>query len=402
MTILYSEINRLIEHITQLKDLLIIEILFLVAIIWVAGKLFRKLDLPAVIGELTAGIILGPPILGLISFTPSMKVLAELGSFFLMFFAGLETDLKLLQKNLLTSFLTALFGAVIPFVAGFYISYYYFGNQFYALFVALTMSATAIAVTDRLLEGLQLPSKDFKTAIMGAAVITDLIVLSVFSFILYYSQTGKLQIFPLLIHLLKILIFIGFIVYVGLILYPKYAPKFLTPQADGFTFAILIAFIIGTIAEVLGLHFVFGAFMAGLFSHEELTGRNIYVKTTDRMYAIAHGFLGPVFFLGLASYFSFPQLWKILPFFLFVVFIAVLTKVIGAALGAYFSGSPFRCSISYGCGMNGRATIALIIGSVGLKEGIISEQIFSLIIALAIVSTIMTPFLLKKSLKNIN
>lgn len=391
-------VNKLAAHFAHLNDTLLIEILFLIAIIWSAGKLFKRLSLPPVIGELVAGIIIGPPLLGLFTATPSIEMLAKLGSFFLMFFAGLEVDIFILRKIFKRVFLIAFLGTLLPFLAGFLISYKVLGNVQYSLFIAITMSATAIAVTERLLSNMKLPSTSFKTTLLGAAAVTDLIVLVILSVILTYSEQNNLNVISLVLYIMKVVLFVGIVNFIGLVLYPKFAPKYLTPKADGFTFAILIAFIIGFIGESLGFHFVFGAFLAGLFVHEELTDQEIFSKTKDRIYAISHGFLGPIFFFSIAFSFSFSHLNNVILFTTVIVITAIVTKTIGGAIGAYLSGVRKRHCLAYGFGMNGRATIALIIGTVGLTEGIINEQVFSIIVALAIITTMLTPMLLKGSM----
>lgn len=390
--------DKLAAHFAHLNDTLLIEVLFLIAIIWSAGKIFNKFKLPPVIGELVAGIIIGPPILGLFSETPSIALLAKLGSFFLMFFAGLEVDIHILRKIFKRVFMISFLGTAIPFVVGFYVSYIYLGNIKYALFIAITVSATAIAVTERLLTNIKLPNPSFKTTLIGAAAFTDLLVLVILSIILTYSNHASPDIFSVIFYIIKIILFVGIVNFIGLVLYPKYAPRYLTPEADGFTFAILIAFIIGFIGESLGFHFVFGAFLAGLFVHEELTHKETFTKTKDRIYSIAHGFLGPIFFFSIAFSFSFIHLKSIIGFLTLLIILATISKTLGGSLGACLSGTKLRNSLSYGAGMNGRATIALIIGTVGLSEGIINEQVFSIIVAVAIITTMITPMLLSWSL----
>lgn len=390
-------IEPLSTYIGQLQENLLIEILFLIAAIWASGKIFRKLKLPDVVGQLLCGIIIGPPVLGLISITPSMKLLAELGSFFIMLFVGLEIDLKRMMRNFKRSLAIASFGVLLPFIIGFIVTFQFLHNYSYAFFIALTMSATSIAVTERLLSHLEhLYPKD-KATLIGAAALTDMILLILFSSFMSYLNLETVTAIPVLINLAKMFLFFVIIAYVGFVLFPKYAPRYFTPHADGFTFILLVAFISGLLSEMLGLHFVFGAFMAGLFAHDEMVGTGIYSKATDRMYAIAHGFLGPIFFLSVASHIVFQELSTILPLIIILVVLAFVLKIMGGMLGSILSHVTLNKSIFYGLGMNGRGAVSLIMANVAFSKGIINEQIFSIIIVIAISCTLFTPLFLKKA-----
>jgi Kef-type K+ transport system membrane component KefB len=389
------------DYFLHLKDYILVEILFLIAVIWASGKLFRKFKLPDVVGQLVGGIIIGPPLLGLIILTPSMELLAELGSFFIMFFVGLETDLKSIGRNFKRSFTMASLGVLFPFVIGFIVANMYFHNNFAAFHIALTMAATAIAVTERLLSHLpKIPAK-YKSTIIGAAAITDLILVLLFSGFMSYAQLETASMIPFLINLLKMGSFIGLVSYVGFILYPKYAPKMLTPGADGFTFILLVAFVIGTLSEMFGLHFVFGGFMAGLFAHDELAGKEIYAQATDRMYAIAHGFLGPIFFLSIASHVVLKQIPEVLPFLIIAIILAFTLKTAGVTAGALLTKASWSQSLFYGFGMNGRGSVSLIMANVAYKASLITEQVFSVIIIIAITCALITPFLLQRSAQSL-
>jgi len=406
-TLLIYFIDPITSYFGHIQENLLIEILFLIAAIWASGKIFRKFKLPDVVGQLLCGIIIGPPVLGLIAITPTMKLLAELGSFFIMLFVGLEIDLKRMMRNFKRSLAMASLGVLFPFIVGFIVAFNYLNNYAYAFFIALTMAATSIAVTERLLSHLKhLQPKD-KATIIGAAAITDMMLLLLFSSFMSYLNLETLSLVPILINMTKLFLFFIIIGYFGFILFPKYAPRFFTPNADGFTFILLVAFIFGLISELLGLHFVFGAFMAGLFAHDELAGTGVYAKATDRMYAIAHGFLGPIFFLSVASHIVFSQLSTVLPFVIIMSILAFTLKLIGVTLGSLSTHAFLNKSIFYGLGMNGRGAVSLVMANVAYSQGIINDQIFSIIIVIAIICTIFTPFFLNKlhtqiHAKNIN
>ena len=162
-----------------------------------------------------------------------------------------------------------------------------------------------------------------------------------------------------------------------------------------FTFALIVALTLGLVAERIGLHAIIGAFLAGLFIREEIVARKVFHKIEDRIYGLSYSFLEPIFFASLAFHLDFTSV-KNAPWLLVVVLVAaILGKILGAGGAALAQGVPFTKSVLRGFAMNSRGDVELIIASVGLKEGIIDENVFSVLVIMAFTTTLVSIFAMK-------
>ncbi len=395
----------------QLKDIVFsiqhienptINLLMVMVLIWTAGVAFRKIKQPPVLGELLAGIIFGPPCLGIIHPDPTLKVLSELGVFFLMFYAGLETnpfDLKRMGK---LSFMVGIGGFVVPFFMGLGTCYLFFGVDLaQSLFVGLGLSITAIAVNARVLNDLYLQKFRVTPVIIGASIIDDVLCFAFFTAIISLTTANTTFSWATeLYNLFKVLLFFGVSIYIGMQLYPRISKYFAYREAKGFTFALIMALFFGILAELAGLHMIIGAYMAGLFVREGIVHKDLFQKINDRFVSITYGFLGPVFFVSLSFHMTFSifqtHYWLIMALFV----VAILGKLIGAGLAAFWGKMNKLESMVVACAMNGRGAVELIIASVGIELGIINDVFFSILVVIAFLTTLFPPislsFLLRK------
>jgi len=386
---------------------IIISLLLILASAWVLGSLFSRIGIPAILGELTAGIILGPPVLGLIDASSQIELLAELGIFFAMFHSGMEMDPKELLEHIKPSISVAIGGFIIPFLFGFYASWLFGGSVYQSLFVGMGVSITAIAVQAVILHSMQINQTPIGHIIMGAAIVDDILALMSLSILLALAKTGSLQLQVIGMIVLKVALFFGATIAIGHFIMPRFVRKLTDKGSKAFTFAMASALMMALFAEKAGLHLIIGAFLAGQFVREEIVDANVYKALNDRFEAIAYGFLVPIFFASLSFHLHFTWSWS---FFLFagaITLVAIAGKLVGCGLGAL----AFRFSMSeatiIGFGMNGRGAIELVVATVVIKlsdallqDGIISVPLltsdqFSALVLMAFVTTFIAPVTLK-------
>lgn len=384
-------LNDILSGIKQLENPTI-NLLMVMVLVWSAGVFFRKIKQPPVLGELLAGIIFGPCFLGIIHPDPTLKVLSELGVFFLMFYAGLETNPFDLKRMGRLSFLVGIGGFVVPFAMGFFICHTFFAvSTTQSLFVGLGLSITAIAVNARVLNDMYLQHFRVAPVIIGASIIDDVLSFALFTTIIGVTTSGTFTWQNELYALIKVFLFFGVSIFIGLQLYPRISKYFAYREAKGFTFALTMALIFGLLAEMAGLHIILGAYMAGLFVREGIVNKDLFQKINDRFVSITYGFLGPVFFVSLSFHITFAVFQTHLWLILVLLGVAILGKIIGAGLGAYMGKMNMLESTVVACAMNGRGAVELVIASIGLELGIIDNSFFSILVVIAFLTTLFPP-----------
>lgn len=367
-------------------------LLLLMAIVWTTGVLCRRLHQPPVLGELTAGILFGPALMGIIAPNEMLSVLSELGVFFLMFYAGLETNPHDLKKYRRQSILIGSSGFLVPFLLAFLACLPFDLPLGHRLFIALGLSITAIAVSARVLHDLNLTTHRVTPIIIGASIIDDVLALSFFTAIIDLgTRTGELNWLVFTATLIKVLLFFLMAGTIGTWLYPKIGRFFSSRQSKGFTFAIIMALAFGVLAELAGLHIVIGAYIAGLFVREGVVSQELLTKINDRFVSITYGFLGPIFFVTLSFHVTFDIFRSQLLLTSVLLFTAIMGKLIGAAIGARCSRMSGREATLIGLAMNGRGAVELVVASIGLKFGLINDQIFSILVLIAFITTSLPP-----------
>jgi Kef-type K+ transport system membrane component KefB len=364
------------------------DLLILMVVIWTAGKVFRKFKLPIIFGELIGGVIVGPMLLNIVHADSELiKIIAEFGIFFLMLHSGLESNPDELLSSSKKSVLIALGGALLPFLGGYYTTLAFGYPAATAFFVGMGISISAIAISARLFKDYNMLNSKVAHMSLGAAIIDDILALILFSVAINVAETGHIELIPLLVLLAKVIAFFTVVIYGG----NKIAPfmnRIIYFKNKGFTLTLIIALLMGLIAEAIGLHMIIGAFLAGLFIREEVIDKRVFDKIEDRIYGLSYGFFGPVFFASLAFHLDFSAITSAPLFLTAIIVVAILGKVIG-------SGGPARLlklsnteSLAIGVSMNSRGAVELIIASIGLSMGIIDQKIFSILILMAFFTTV--------------
>jgi Kef-type K+ transport system membrane component KefB len=382
-----------------------IESLFLImAVVWGTGMVFRRLKLPILLGELLAGLVFGPALFGVFQDNETIRVLAELGIFFLMLHAGLETNPKDLLHSSKASVAIAAGGVVLPLLLGYGVAIYFGYSGIQAAFIGLALSITAISVTTKIFKDFKFSKSKIAHLVMGAAIIDDIVAFLLLSIILGIVAGGGV-IAPLEILWLvgKVVLFFGGVILAGTKFIPVFNKIFSDKGYKAFTFTLIIALAFGVFAEQIGLHYILGAYLAGLFVKEEIIHPEVYRKIEDRLFGLSYSFLGPIFFVSLGFHVDFGVFSDpvALPFLIAITAAAIIGKVVGAGGMAYFSGQKTKESMIVGFSMNGRGAVELILAVIGLELGLIDETIFSVLVFMAFFTTLMTPIILKYLLKSL-
>lgn len=366
--------------------MIFLDLLVLLTFVWFSRKLFQIIRFPAMYGEIFAGLLAGPLILGIVGETEVIKFLAELGIFFLLFHAGLEANPYDLFHSSKRALLVAIGGMLLPFLGGFGVSQLFGFDLNTSLFIGLCLSITAVAITARLFKDSKITGSRVAHVVMAAAIMTEIIVLIAFAIFLDLNATGSINLEHLSLLILKFVIYFVVVFYIGH-KYFKYLFRIIYKGNKGFTFSLILAFTMAVIAELIGLHFIIGAFLAGLFLHEEIFESKVFTKIEDRVFGLSYSFLGPIFFATLAFHLDFTALWT-LPWFMLLLFLTALVgKVVGGGLPAYLGKMNSCQSLGVGLAMNSRGAVDLIVISIALQEGIIGSDIFSVLVIVAFAST---------------
>ncbi len=384
-------VEEIVFHRSETLNLLLVMV-----IIWCSGVICRRIRQPPLLGELLAGIIFGPSLLGIIQPDATLDVLAELGVFFLMFYAGLESDFSHLRRVKRQAVQVGVAGYLVPFIVGFFLSLTFGLSLLQALFIGQALSITAIAVSARVLHDLGLNRYRVAPVAMGAGVIDDIIALTLFTALVDMSSAGSgFSLTVVLLSVGKAALFFAVVACVGFWAFPFLGPHLAVREAKGFTFALITALLFGFCAEVAGLHIIIGAYIAGLFVRMSVPGRELFAKINDRFVSVTYGFFGPIFFFSLSFHVTFSIL-QTHPLMISVLFAAAVAgKFVGVYIGAAAGRLTRKESTVIGIIMNGRGAVELIIASVGMELGIIDDTLFSILVIIAFMTTVFPPVFLR-------
>ncbi|KPN83590.1 Na(+)/H(+) antiporter [Apilactobacillus kunkeei] len=367
--------------------ILSISIILLAALI--TGKIFSKLSLPPVVGQLVAGIIIGPAILNIVKPTNLISSLAELGVILLMFIAGLESDLKLLKKYFKPSIVVALMGIIFPVVGIFYTSKLFALSNIESLFIGVIFAATSVSISVAVLKSMNALNTKSGVTILGSAVADDILSILLLSVVITFTSGGSAQGNPNII--LLILMQIGFFIFVWIlfILVNKFRIK-LNPTLAPIV-GLIVCLLLSALAEHVQISAITGAFFAGI-----LIGQTNYKESVNRqMNQFGNLLFIPIFFVNVGLNMNISGIVENASLFIVLSIAAVITKFLGAYLGSRFFKFTRLSATEIGVGMISRGEVGLIIAEIGLKNNLISANYYSTIIASIILTTILAPLLLK-------
>jgi Kef-type K+ transport system membrane component KefB len=386
------------------------ELFISVVIILVAtrllGEFSQRLRLPPLVGELAAGIIIGPYVLKLVTPDESLNVISDLGVFFLMLLAGLQMDPREIRKAGLRGGILAVIAFSLPYVGGFGVAALFGLGIVQSMFVGLLLSITAVPVSTIVLMQFGILETKLGNTVITAAVINDIFSLVVLSIVLqlHGANGAEVNIMETTINsVIKILLFIGGIFLVD-ILFRKanvwlqrrgtyFFDKLHTKEA-AFGILLISTILVSVIAQVvIGLHFIIGTFFSGLIVYKEIIRKENFERVYGIISAISFGFFAPIFFAVIGININMDSIVNNLPFFIVLAIVAVITKVGGGYIGSRLTKfSKDECwAIAFL--MNGRGMVELVIASIGYSSGIIDSTIFSITVTIGWATTILAPIL---------
>lgn len=383
------------------------EFLLILAVILLSTKVFglisERVHMPQVVGALLAGVVLGPSVLGLVEETDFLLKTSEIGVILLMFMAGLDTDLEELKKTGLASFVIALIGVVVPLIAGTGLYLVFFPDMgeplhmLKALFIGVVLTATSVSITVETLREMGRLKGKVGTAILGAAIIDDIMGIIVLTLV---SAMTDPTVQPIAV-LGRIAAFFILVIIVGFVMYRLF--RTITNEWSNHRriaiYALSFCLILSFVAEhYFGIADITGAYFAGLILCNLLEAREYINKKVN---ILAYMFFSPVFFASMGIKTELDGMTGSLLIFSFALLaVAIITKIVGCGLGAKLTGFNWSDSLSIGLGMVSRGEVALIVAQKGAQVGLIDSSLFPPIVLVVIVTTLITPILLKLFMKS--
>lgn len=389
--------------------LLLAQIITIILVAKLFGWICRKIGQPTVVGEMIAGILLGPSLLGMylpefsnILFPPqslgNLQFLSQIGLILFMFIVGMELDLKMLKKQTHDAVVISHASIIVPFALGIGLAYFIYesfapgGVQFlsFGLFMGIAMSITAFPVLARIVQERGITKTRLGAIVITCAAADDItawcILAAVIAIVKAGSFTSSLYIIGLALVYVIVMIKVvrPFLLRIGNIYTSQ---QTLTKPIVTIFFLTLI--VSAYVAEVIGIHALFGAFMAGAIMPDSIRFRNLFIEKVEDIALIV---LLPLFFVftGLRTQIgllSDPALWKLTAL---IIVIAVAGKFLGSALAARFVGQSWKDSLSIGALMNTRGLMELVVLNIGYDLGVLTPQVFSMMVLMALITTFMT------------
>lgn len=362
-----------------------------------AATISQRLGMPAVIGQLIAGVILGPGILGVLHNTELMHAGAEIGVIILMFIAGIESDLDLLKKYFKPAISVAAIGVLIPMIV-FYGYGQIMGQGFErSIFWGVIFAATSVSISVEVLrEFKKLNTKEGAT-ILGAAVVDDIIAVILLSiFVSSFGVSGSGSSNLLVATLYQLMYFLGVIILVKWVVpvVLRVAERLPVHGSVAIT-SLVICLTMAWSADALGLSSVVGAFFAGV----AVSQTKFQDEISSSVSSVGYTFFIPIFFVSIGLDMEFNNVIKNLGFIVIMTILAIATKLFGGALGAWITKMNWSSAFIVGSGMVSRGEMALIIAQIGLSANLMAKNLYSEIIIVIVLSTIVAPMLLKKTMK---
>lgn len=372
------------------------------AIIIVFAKFFgivaRKLKAPQVVGEIIAGLLIGPSVLGLVAQTEFLSEMAEIGVILLMFTAGLETNLSDLKKTGLKSCLIACAGVFVPLVMGTLLFMVFYGfhpvgsEGFYrALFVGVIITATSVSITVETLREMGKLKGEIGTTIVSAAIIDDVIGIVVLSFVIGFKNpdSNPVSVIWNTVIFFSVAIVCGYIIYKIFKKLSKRYPHKRRISIMGLALCLVFSYIA---ERYFGIADITGAFVAGVI----LCNLRDSEYIAEQMDLNSYILFAPIFFasIGLKTQIS-EMSWALLGFSAAFVVVALLSKIIGCGFMGRLCGYRGKDCLKIGVGMMTRGEVALIVAQKGLSVGMLDAKYFTSVILLIIVSSVLTPIALK-------
>jgi len=400
----------------------VVHLLVQLSAMLVMGRLFaeaaRKINQPAVIGEIIAGILLGPTVLGMIqpewfeALYPTdsgagivLTGFVQVAVVMLLFIAGLEVDLHIVWQQGRQAITTSVFGLIIPFSIGF--TFPYFFSEFFgindvnarltfALFMGTAMAITALPVIVRILMDLNIFRSKMGLLVVASAMVDDLVGWLIFSVILGLIGKGGGSM-PLINTIILTIGYAAFMLTIGRGLLNRILPwvnKKLAWPGGVLSISLALCFLAGAFTEYIGIHAIFGAFIMGVALGDS---EHFSERAKEIVHQFINNIFAPLFFVSIGLRVNFITNFDLL-LTLTIIAIAFIGKIIGSGLGARIGGFSWKESLATGFGMNARGAMEIILGLIALENALINEKVFVSLVIMALVTSMTSGPLMKWSL----
>ncbi|MCB2154721.1 cation:proton antiporter [bacterium] len=389
-------------------ELSMLSLLTILLVAWMAGIIANRIGFPAILGELAAGIIIGPALLGQwgIGFeqaVPGLDVLAQIGVFALMLYIGMEVDYRDMLRCGKAGLLGAIGGFIVPFGAGYLMAYLWGAGHGGGLFLGLAMAVTSLATKSRILADLNLFGTRIANVLLSGALLADVGALVVFALAIGIVGPEGFNAMDLVLVVVKAILFFAIAIVLGVKVLPFSEGLLqrlgMSERTGSFTYVMLVALVYAELAHLLGLHAIVGAFMAGAFMRRGVLRHQLSHEIASVVRDMSLGFLAPIFFVTVGFHVSLDVVFAEPVFVILVIAAATLAKIFGTAGFYVFSGNGWREGMVIGAGMNGRGAVEIIIAEIALGLGIIDANLFSALVLMAFFTTLTVPIGLKLGVK---
>ncbi len=400
----------------------VVHLLIQLSVMLVMGRIFaevaRKVNQPAVIGEIVAGILLGPTVLGMLQpgwfealFPPASGAGIVLTGFvqvavvMLLFIAGLEVDLHIVWQQGRQAVTTSAFGLLIPFSIGF--TFPFFFSEFFgindkdarltfALFMGTAMAITALPVIVRILMDLNIFKSRMGLLVVASAMVDDLVGWLIFSVILgLIGKAGGSM--PLINTIILTIGYTAFMLTIGRGLLNRVLPwvnKKLAWPGGVLSISLALCFLAGAFTEYIGIHAIFGAFIMGVALGDS---EHFSERAKEIVHQFINNIFAPLFFVSIGLRVNFITNFDLV-LTLVILAIAFTGKIIGSGLGARLGGFSWKESLAAGFGMNARGAMEIILGLIALENGLINEKVFVSLVIMALITSMTSGPLMKWTL----
>lgn len=371
---------------------ILLDLFIMLAAAKLLAEIFERLRQPAVVGEILAGVVIGPSLLGWVQPSQIINILAEFGVIFLLFNVGLETKPQSIFTVGRRAMIVAVLGVVLPFVAGYFIALAWGGSFAESMFIGAALVATSVGITARVLGALGLLDTQVSRIILGAAVIDDVLGLIILSLVSAVSL-GEISYIALAKTGGAAILFVAFIALVGSRIVNRLAPfiERLHLGRPFFTLGLILCLGLSVASIYVGVAAIIGAFLAGM-ALAEATEEN---RKMHQMMTGVSEFLVPFFLVNIGMQLNL-HIFKdvdVVVFALLLTVIAVITKFVGCGLGAW--GLKPRKMAQVGIGMVPRGEVGIVVAQIGLGLGVIGQQFFAAVLFMAVATTLIAPPFIK-------
>ena len=372
----------------------ILSLFVMLAAAKIMAEIFERLRQPAVVGEILAGIVIGPSLLGWVTPSELITILAEFGVIFLLFTVGLETKPKDILRVGPRATIVAVLGVVIPFAAGFLIAMAWDGSSVEAMFIGAALVATSVGITARVLGSMGLLDLPTSRIILGAAVIDDILGLLILSLVSSVSQQGTVSYTGIAKTAAGAILFTVFVALVGSKVLTGLAPRIerLRVSKPFFNLGLILCLGLSLASIYVGVAAIIGAFLAGMAMAEA-------TEDNHKMHRLTSGvteFLVPFFLvnIGMQLDISIFRDLDVVTLAVLVTIIAVITKFVGCGLGAWGMSRSEMAQV--GIGMVPRGEVGIVVAQIGLGLGVISAHFFAAVLFMAVATTLIAPPFIKR------